>query len=83
MTFRFGVAEAAVQASSYSSHLTPAWELPYAMDAALKRQKHLKNIFLKNKCIMYNTDKEKNQQCSLQKCALNGKGVGALQELGG
>ena len=33
-----GIAVAVALASSCSSHLTPAWELPYAVGAALKRQ---------------------------------------------
>ena len=36
---RSGVAGAVVWASGYSSNLTPAWELPYAMGMALKRPK--------------------------------------------
>ena len=35
------VAVAVSWAGGYSSYLTPAWELPYAMAVALKRQKKL------------------------------------------
>ena len=38
----FFIALAVAQASSYSSDSTPAWELPYAMDAALKKLKKKK-----------------------------------------
>jgi len=38
------VAVAMVEAGSYSSNLTPSWEIPYAMGATLKRQKKKKDI---------------------------------------
>ena len=40
--FRSGVAVAVVETGSYSSDLTPAWELPYATGAALKNKKSKK-----------------------------------------
>ena len=39
---RVAVAVAVVEAGSYSSDLTPAWELPYAMGTDLKRRRRRK-----------------------------------------